>query len=537
MLKMTSAPEPAPAAPTKTSEAAERTLAAGLTAIIVLLQLYFLGRAGGLFRDEVNSLNLARGGWSQMTHDSFPVLFPILLRAWSGLGLANTDLALRSLGALVGLSLTAAFWLAARWLRQKPPLWSLLLVGLNAWMIYYGAWLRAYGLGSAMIALCAAAAWVFLEKPRLKTWLLFAVTATLSVQALYQNATLVAAVCAGGGAVCARRKDLKTAGGIFLGGLAAAVSLLPYWSIIFGMPQAASPLRMDFDPVIAYNDLNTVLAYPLAQFFWVWCGLAALILVRGLAGCFPAWRDDRSLYAAVTLIAGAGAFMAFLRAANFPVQPWYFLPLVALAAVMLEAALPRLTGKFRALLWGGVVATALISTAFGVRVLDYRYTNVDQLAKRLNSLAGKNDLVVVAPWQFGITFGHYFANACAWTSLPPIADHGGERYDLLLAQMQNTNAMVPLLAAVSQTLRSGHTVWVAGDLVKVEGDTLPTSPLPPPLPHTSWNETPYRFTWYNQLGWFMGRHSTDIQCLDAGTNEDVNELERLPLFKATWWKD
>ncbi len=526
-----------PSAARPASRSAEWVLAVVLTAVIVLLHLYFLTRAGGLFRDEVNSLNLARGGWLQMAHDSFPLCFPFLLRVWSGLGLAGTDLALRSFGLLMSLCLTAAFWLAARWLRREPPLWSLVLAGLNAWMIYYGAWLRAYGLGSGMIALCAGAAWLFLERPGRKTWWLFAVAATLSVQTLYQNTALVAAICAGAGVVCLRRRALKMAGGVFLGGLMAAISLLPYWGIIAGMPTAASPLRLDFDRFIAFNDLNTVLAFPLPQFFWVWCGLAGLVVLLGGAGLVAARRDDRSLYAAVMLICGVAAFVTFLWVANFPVQPWYFLPLVALSAVALEASLPRLTGKFRAPLWGGVLSAALLSGLFAVRVLDYRFTNVDQLAKKANALAGKDDLVVVAPWQFGITFGHYFTNPCPWTSVPPIADHSGERYDLLLAQMQNTNAMLPVLASVGETLRSGHSVWVAGGLAEADGANAPVPPPPPPLPHTGWNETPYRFSWIGQFGWFLRRHSLAIQCLDAGTNEDVNEIERLPLYQVTGWKE
>lgn len=534
---MTQASEAAPPPAQQTGRSAEWWLAVVMTAVIVMLHLYFLNRAGGLFRDEVNSLNLARGAWSQMTHDAFPVCFPLLLRGWSGLGLAGTDLALRSFGVLVSLCLTAAFWLAARWLRREPPLWSLVLAGLNAWMIYYGAWLRAYGLGSAMIALCAGAAWLFLERPGRKTWWLFALAATLSVQTLYQNTALVAAICAGAGAVCLRRGALKMAGGVFLGGLTAAISLLPYWGIIAGMPKGAAPLRLDFDRLIAYNDLNTVLAFPLPQFFWVWCGLASLVVLLGVAGLGSARRDDRSLYAAVMLAGGVAAFVTFLWMANFPVQPWYFLPLVALAAVALEASLPRLTGKFRAVLWGGALAAAMLSGLFAVRVLDYRFTNVDQLAKKTNALAGKDDLVVVGLWQYGITFGHYFTNPCPWTSVPPIADHSGERYDLLLAQMQNTNAMLPVLAGVGETLRSGHSVWIVGGIVEAGGTNAPAPPPPPPLPHTGWNETPYRFNWSGQLGWFIRRHGLDIQCLDGGTNENVNLIEQLPLYRVTGWQD
>ena len=529
-------PKPNAAAPANPRRAPEFFLAVALTGLVVLLHIYFLKSIGGLWRDEVNSVNVAQGTWSQLTHDSFPILFPLLLRGWSSLGFGASDLSLRIFGVLAGLSLTAAFWLAAWWLRRRPPLWSLVLAALNAWVIYYDASLRAYGLGSAMIALCFGAAWFFLEKPGRKSWLLFAATAILSVQTLYQNTALVAAVCAGACAVGARRKNFRLALGIFLGGLAAAVSLLPYWLNVSGMAQSASPLRMDFDRVIALNNLGTLLAFPLPQFFWVWPGLVGWVLVRAAANFFSPRRDDRPLFAAVAVIIGLCAFVVFLRLANFPVQPWYFLPLLALTAVALESSLPRLEGKFRAALWGGVAATALMSALFAVRLLDYRFTNVDALAKKILASAHKKDFAVVTPWQFGITFGHCFKNSCAWDTAPPLADHSVHRFDLAVAQMQNTNAMAPLLAQLADTLRAGHTVWVVGGIGEAGGPNVPASPPPPPLPATGWNETPYRFAWSSQLNWFLRRHSLEISCVDAGTNDDVNFIERTSLFTAKGWK-
>ncbi|HEY1718345.1 MAG TPA: hypothetical protein VGH42_08655 [Verrucomicrobiae bacterium] len=514
---------------------ADWLLAVLATIAVLALHLYFLNRVGGLERDEVNSVTRAQGALHNIAQDSFPILFPLLLRGWSALGLGGSDLALRCFGVLIGLGLATVFWLAAWWTRRAPPLWSLVLVALNAWVIYYAAWLRAYGLGSAMIALGAAAAWNFVQNPGRKSWLIFAATALLSVQVLYQNSVLVAAICAGACTVFLRQKKFKLIVAIFLAGLAAAVSLLPYWRNIAGMPQSAAPLRMDFDRLIALNDLDTLLAYPLPQFVWVWLLLAGFILLRAAAGLFSARGDDRSLFAAVTMVFGAALFWIFLKLANFPVQPWYFLPLVALAAVCLEAALPRPAGRFRAVLWGGLAAAAVVSTLFGVRLLDYRFTNVDLFAKKISLSAGKNDFVVVTPWQIGITFSRYFKNPCAWTTAPPIADHSCQRYDLLAAQMQNTNAMQPVLERIADTLRSGGTVWIVGGINEVDGPNLPASPPPPPA--SGCNETPYRFTWNNQLGWLLRHNSTNIESLDKGNSEDVNLDERVAFSKVTGWKN
>ncbi len=510
-------------------------LAVMATVAVLALHLYFLHIVGGLWRDEVNSLNLAQGEFKNLTHDSFPILFPLLLRGWSALGLAHSDLAARCFGALLGLGLTAVFWCAAWWMRRVPPLWSLVFMALNAWVIYYAASLRAYGLGSAMIALCAACAWRFVQNPGRNSWLLFMASAVLSVQTLYQNSVLVAAVCGGACAVLVRQKKLNLIAAVFLAGLVAAISLLPYLQNIAGMPQGASPLRMDFDWQTALTHLDTLLAFPMPEFFWVWVALAGLVLLRAVTDNVSGRRNDLALFSAVTMASGAAAFWVFLRLANFPVQPWYFLPPVALAAVCMEALLPRPAGKFRAAMFGGLAATAAISAIFAVRVLDYRFSNVPLLAKKISASAGTNDLVIVTPWQIGITFARYFHSPCGWTTVPPMADHTAHRFDLIQLQMANTNVMQPVLENISSTLRSGGTVWVVGGINETSGTNAPLSLPPPPLPRSGWNETPYRITWNNQLGWLLHNHATNIECLDKGFAEDVNLNERVAAYKVTGW--
>lgn len=512
-------------------------LAVAATLAALVLHFYFLNRAGGLWRDEVNSLNLAQGELHNLTHDSFPILFPLLLRGWSEIGLGQSDISIRCLGGLLGLGLTAVFWIAAWWTRRAPPLWSLALVALNAWVIYYAASLRAYGLGSALIALCAAAAWRFVENPDRKNWWLFTLTAVLSVQTLFQNSVLVAAICAGACVVVLRQGKLKSIAAIFLAGLAAAISLLPYLHNITGMAQSASPLRMDFDRVIALNNLDTLLAYPLPVFAWVWMALVGYVLLRAVIGIFMKRGDERFLFAAVTLTVGAVAFWFFLRAANFPVQPWYFLPPVALAAVCLDATLPRPAGKLRAPFFGALASLAVISTMFAGQILNIRFTNVDLAAKKISAQAGKNDFVVVTPWQVGITFAHYFKGACEWTTVPPVADHRAHRFDLIQLQMANTNAMQSVLEKISATLCAGGAVWVVGGINQVGDSNCPASPPPPPLRASGWNETPYRITWNNQLGWLLRRSSTNIEDFKRLTPQDIGDNEEITLEKVTGWKN
>ncbi len=502
-------------------------LAALLTGLIVTLHFYFYEHAGGLWRDEVNSVNIGRGDWAAITQDSFPFFFPLCVRLWNWLGWADW----RLLGMLSGLSLTAVFWLAARWLDRPQPLWSLVLVGLNAWVITYGSSLRAYGLGGTWIVLCFAAAWRYLEQPARKSaWLVLTVCAILSVQTLYHNCALVAAICAGGVLVAARRKNFRAATGVFLSGLTAALTLLPYWWSIRNISNSTVLHRNFFDAASALTCLDSLLAFPMPQFAWLWLGLAAWIVGRGARPVITRCVDDRALFAAVTFVSGILLYAGFLRAANYYVQPWYFMPLLALVGIILEISLPPLTGKYRSIFWGGALATSLISGGFAVKMLDYRMTNVDTLADKIAAEADAKDFVIIKNWTYGMTFSHYFDGACAWSTVPPIADLKTARFDLYAEQVKNTNAMKPLLENLAGALQSGHKVWIVGSF-------------------TGWNkpydsERPVAIGWDELIGGqfnqqandFLRQHCETIQRLDPGTNQNVNFNERAALFLAQGWK-
>src|SRR5580698_3533127 len=131
--------------------------AALVTLAVFYLHVHFWQNAGALWRDEVNTINLAHThSPALMTHDSFPILVPSLLSVQDSLGFGGTDSELRFMGMLLGLAIPAAFWIVARATGQ-PPLFSLVLFGLNALFIRHGDSLRAYGLGSALIVLVLAA--------------------------------------------------------------------------------------------------------------------------------------------------------------------------------------------------------------------------------------------------------------------------------------------------------------------------------------------------------------------------------------------
>lgn len=132
-----------------------------VTAAILWLHIHFWRNAGGLWRDEVNTVNLAMSpSLADLSHDSFPILMPLSVKLWSTM--RGTDLWLRLLGMIFGLAIPAAFWAVARATR-RPPLFSLVLFGLNSLLICYGDSLRGYGIGTALIVAALAATWSFLK--------------------------------------------------------------------------------------------------------------------------------------------------------------------------------------------------------------------------------------------------------------------------------------------------------------------------------------------------------------------------------------
>src|SRR4029077_16273392 len=106
----------------------------------------------------------------------------LVVRAWSAVGLGNTDPSLRVLGLYVGLFLLLAFWLASWTMRNGAPLLAVTLAGLNVTVIVAGDSLRGYGLGSALAVLTLAVIWRLACRPSVASFSCGVAVAVLSVQ-------------------------------------------------------------------------------------------------------------------------------------------------------------------------------------------------------------------------------------------------------------------------------------------------------------------------------------------------------------------
>ena len=525
---------------------------AALTAILLTIfavgsHLYFQLHAGGLWRDEVNLLNLsAHSSLSDLAKDSFPVLMPVLVKFWTALGLGRDDGLLRLLGLTIGLGGVGGLWLAARQAGRSVPLVSLVLFGLNSTVITFGDSLRAYGLGGLMIIYTVAAVWFFLKKPDWWRAGLLTLAAVLSVQTLFHNAVLIGAICAGGVLVGLRRKNWLVTGQIIFAGTVAAISLLPYAANIFAAQKSSVVLRTGFSWGRFWDDVMIDFGFPHQPYLYVWVFLALFVVGLGIKSWFvkPALVAapestlsviEMRLFAGATLLLATIGFLLFLWFTAMPGQPWYFLPLMALAAVCLDTALSTLPKLARQGILAGAIITALLALPVAKRDLNYRFTNLDAWAQALQATAKPEDFIVIVPWFCGITLDHYFKGSTPWNTIPPMTDHTTHRYDLVREQLQRTNVMQPVLAKLRATLQAGHRVWLLaprGALqIPVSGNPPPADLPLAPLPKTGWADEPYAVVWAGQAMQCLSTYSCEFRLV---SNPDASPqiAENLELFLA-----
>ena len=536
----------------------EAAAAALLTLFVLGLHFNRLRHAGALWRDEVAALNVATlPTVSEMIeafpHEAFPVLFPLALRGAVALS-GSHDLALRIWGFGIGVLQVAALWLAVRWGRRGVPLAALTLVGLNSAVLLFGDTLRGYGLGSALVVLTLGLVARALGQPSPGRLAAAGICAAAAAHTLFPASPLLLAIGLGGAVAAWLSGRGRLAWELVSGGAVIALSLLVYyvpleeardWDIVARSPLPASAL---------VHALRAAVAPGPAFLGWAW--LAALVLAGTSLWYLPPprflGRDPVRIAALAAFALGLLTMVAFLLVLSYDPRPWYFLPLIALAAVALDLfggeqrpekgaeeetdkasrgeVVIRLT---RAI--GAVVLAALLAPSLE-RASTLRETNIDTLATIVSDDAVPGDLVLVNPWNCGVSFARYYRGPAAWTTLPPIADHRFHRYDLLKAQMASAHPLDELLAAMGAALRAGHRVWLVGG-IHLSRHLAPVAPLPPaPAGKWGWFDVPYTENWSRQVGVFLQLRAASWQGVRLEGGDPINPFERLPLLVVSGWR-
>jgi hypothetical protein len=521
-------------------------LALAATTAAILLHAIFLTHAGGLWRDEAGVVRLATlptfaETWKYLGHESCPLVFPTAIRAWSAIGLGGTDFDLRIYGFIVGLLILGAVWFNGWALTRSVPLISLGLLAVNVAVVRWGDSLRAYGTGSVLMLLTVALMWRFVASPNRNRWLLAALAAFFSVQCLFQNAFLLLAVCIAGGAVCLRRKDIKNLVAVLAIGFFAAISMIPYFRIIRESEDWSVVSQTGFMPGVVWQNLSEALAGAAPWLKWLWIGPAIGVVFQWakiIGRREPVNENSNAsvvLYAATALIAGALSFFVYLRLAALPTEVWYYLPLITFLSVCIDAALAGVLPRFpiwRLLFLGTIVTVAFPKT---FELAQYRQTDMDLVAEALRQRATPNDLIILNPWYYGISFERYFNGKTPWLTVPDLDDHRFHRYDLFKIKMQTQNPIQPVLDKIAATLQSGHRVWLVGAFNF--GVTPGQPPGPAPNKSFGWSEEPYLQTWRDNVSYFLTTHIRHAARITIQSANSINALENVPLIVVGGWRE
>lgn len=528
-----------------------------LTAVVVWLHYISAIARGPLWRDEINTVGIVTlptlgDVWKNAQYESFPMLWLLIVRGFSSVVGPMNDPAFRAFGFFVGVGVVCVLWFYSRAFGHSLPLVSLALFAMTPSLILWGDSMRAYGLGILLILLAGALLWRFVQQPTAGRFAAAMLSSLASVHTLFYNSVLLLAFCAGAFAVCALNRAWKKAGAVVLIGAVSAASMLPYLLKVRESSSWTPLMRMpEFTFLWFWEKLYETLRPGGIWSALIWIELFVLCLVAGgRALRFPGQlghsdkQREVALFSSVALLVGAPGVFLFLRTLGFPTEPWYYLALLALAGVCIDALSGALIHNFRARLARliGVLVLATATLFPAMRAVQTRLTNVDLIASRLDAIARPGDFVLVNPWPPGISFSRYYRGSAAWMTLPPLGFYRFHRYDLVKDKMMladPTMAVRPAIDRVGEALRSGHKVFVIGNLAVPTAGEKPEVLPPAPAEGKSLNlikYIKYEVQWSLRLGDYLQQHAGRVTLVPMKEPGRVSRYENMPLHVAEGWR-
>ncbi len=513
-----------------------------LTLIAVLLHLIFMRNAGALWRDEIVSV---ADIWHHIKHDSMPEMLSITLRLWTWVATDNLH-SLRLFGFLVGITTLGVLWLNGRLLGYRVPLLSLALFVFNPLSIQIGDSIRPYGLGILLILLTIGLLWKVVEQGRLYHIIAATATAVMSVQCIYQNVVFLSAIIFAGVVVSVRNRLWRRVIILIAIGAVAAASMAPYVPIVRGARDwmiILKRLLSDFSYVFQKFTLAIGDKAPLAV--WIWGGSFLLAIGVLLYSQGPQLKKkhqnpqaDRILFCGTVGVVCTIMLVLFLKYLTVNISPWYYLPLIAIAALSLDGVL----GNLNKLSIVRIAVTMLaVITAFGAawQSAHEKLTNMDKVAAVLESSAQKNDLIIVTPYYIAMSFHKYYHGLARFTTLPPLGRYDAafpDLYDVLKVQMMSADPIQPVLADVARTLQSGHSVWIVGRLDFPQKNAPPSALPPAPNSPYKWYVMPYIVNWNQRVAYFLKLHGKQCSFLPPVTDKPVFPYEKCYITQIQgWW--
>ena len=346
-----------------------------------------------------------------------------------------------------------------------------------------------------------------------------------------------------------RRRQWRTLLALTGIGALSAASLVIYLHIIFqGTPYAHLTEWPNFGPSILWNKVGgAVTALSSGEVgrngpeIWLWIALllggiiAARLVQRNRVADAESNaprsdtpdRRDLALYCMANAILGVIGLCLFFLWLHYLTQSWYYIGLLCLCAISFDG---NLGAKWPALRpWGllriGFMLSMLAWTArAGWQEAHTRRSNMDLIAALLEKDASAKDLIVVQTSWEGITFNRYYHGAAPWVTVPPINSHLVHRNDLVLEKMRQPEPMAPVLRAMTNTLASGHNVWLLGNMTGAR-------PVPPQPGDRSLRMVNHFSYWNAQVSATLLDHALAEQVVEIPTGAPVFCQENLPLIR------
>lgn len=539
----------------------ETAVALAGTAFSAILLALTAVHAGPLWRDEVNTLNVAqmpslKDLWDNMSCESFPPLWPLLLRGCWFLGLADSDANIRILGISVGFLFLASLWLCSRWIGGRTPIMSVALLGsLPAFIFIVGA-NRAYGLASCLLVLSFGTIWRMVEIPSGRRIFFAGLACFLFAHCVYYDVVFLCAMLSGATIVVIRRRQLKTLTALAGIGFVSAGSMAIYLPIIHRGSVYVPMMQVPFFNLSTLwdklCDALTARSSALTEYggpeIWLWIFLLAggsiVAIAMQMAKARQSLKQDTdavkvrvradlALFCAVSMIVGVLGYFVFLYRLHYWTQAWYYVEMFCLCAISLDGLLGANWPKLRP--WG------LLRVGFMVVMMTWcarpaweeahtRRSNVDLIAAVLNKSTSERDLIVVQSAWEGITFDRYYHGRARWVTVPPVDSHKVHRNDLIIEKINQPDPMAPVLRDIANTLNSSNSVWLVGNI----SSRRPVNP-PTPGPPIKWYGS-YIDYWGGQVAVLLQNHALNEQILEIPAGQPVSHLENLPLSRFSGYK-
>jgi len=524
---------------------AEWTMAVLISALVLFLLFVRATHAGALWRDECDSLELARmPAFGDIVHNlkftSFPILFPTTVRIFTTL-FGTSDAGLRCFGFAVGAALLLVTWFNARF-RGDVPLILPALVGFNVTFLTAGTWVRGYGLGSVLVILSFGLTLLFVAHPTMFRLISTLVCYVASMQTLYFPAAIIPAFLLAAFAVCVFRRQFKWALGLCVVAAICALSYVPKFLTYFEIRDWVVALQRKTTAAELWREFVLACGDPVSFTPWIWLAILTISILAAVWIIADRSRRESGVgnllaFAVIAIGLGTPMYFVFLwRLHNIPETRYYLTLLCVLAA-----ATELIIGLLIQFAWVRVarlvlvVILAAVLPVFAWPKITERETNLDLLARNLQTYAHEGDLIVVNRWFLAPGFSWYYHGQARWMTLPELSEKRIHRYDLLIAKMQTPDALSDIRSAILETLQSGNRVWlVGGAQLSKEGEPLILGPAPDP--RYGWDSGMYDYSWATQLGTFLQQHVIDGEVV-LSPMAGVNSNENVPLLIARGWKE